>query len=128
MRQRVLGPEAFTFLEVLFTVVIIAVGIIAIMNWVPVSIQTKTKVERKTTAIFLAQEKLDEIAWSVLYNFGNDFNQATPQAFGAPYNNFYWTAASNDETGWSLKTLSVSTWHADEPGNKVIFDTQVAPR
>jgi len=128
MRRQFFDSGAFTFLEILFTIVVIAVGMLAIMNWVPVSIQTKTELERKTTALFLAQEKLDEIGWSVLYNFNNDFNQLTPVTFSSPYDNFSWTAAASDEAGWSLKSISVSTWHIEDADNKVTLDTKIAPR
>ena len=120
--------RAFTFLEILFTVVIISAGLIAIMNWVPVAIQTKIKTEHKTTAIFLAQEKIEDIKWSALANFNKNFNQAAPASWSVPYNDFWWTATDVVDLTWSIKTISVSTWHTLEPNNKITFDTKIARR
>jgi len=100
----------------------------AIMNWVPVAIQTKIKTERKTTAIFLAQEKIEDIKWSALANFNNNFNQSNPVSWSIPYNNYRWTANDTVDLIWSIKTISVSTWHKEEPENKVTFDTKISRR
>jgi len=116
----------FTFIEILVTVVIIAVGLVAIMNWVPLSIQTKIKLERRTTTIFLAQERIDDIKRSALANYDDNFNWAVPQSWPVPYDNFRWTAS--DDLGANIKAVSVSTWHIEEPDNKIIFDTEIARR
>lgn len=116
----------FTFLEVLFTVVIIAVGLLAIMNWVPAAIKTKIELERKTIAIFLAQEKMDEIKKDALSSFSDDFNQSVPWTFSAPFDTFIWTAS--DDRGDPLRAISVSTWHIEDPEKKVIFHTEIARR
>jgi len=115
--------SGFTFLEILFTVVIISVGLLAIMNWVPVAIQTKIKTERKTTATFLAQEKIEDIKSNA---FSQNFNQTEPLSWTAPYGNYQWTAS--DDSGSDIKVISVSTWHIKEPENKVTFDTKIARR
>jgi prepilin-type N-terminal cleavage/methylation domain-containing protein len=117
----------FTFIEVLVTVVIIAVGLVAIMNWVPLNIQTKIKLERRTTAIFLAQERVDDIKRSALANYDDNFNWAVPQSWSVPYDNFRWTSSDNPDTA-ALRSISVSAWHIEEPDNKITFDTKIARR
>lgn len=118
--------SGFTFLEILFTVAITSVGLVALMNWMPVAIQTKIKTERKTTAIFLAQEKIEDMKRMALASFASDFSQSAPLGWSVPYEDFRWTAS--DDLGSNIKVISVSAWHMEEPNNKVIFDTKIALR
>lgn len=123
--MRVKGLSAFTFLEVLFTVVIISVGLIAIINWVPGIIATKIKAEQKSTAIFLAQGKIDDIKREAALSW-TSFNETNPQSWSVPYDSYRWTAS--DDSGASLKTVSVSVWHIEDADNKVRLDTKIALR
>lgn len=118
--------KGFTFLEILFTVVVISVGLIAIMNWVPVAIQTKIKTEQRTRTILLAQDQMEETKRRVLYN------------------EFSWTASGCNEESWTigdfsglnsicretdnLKIITVTAWHIENPDDITTFDTKVARR
>ncbi|RKY32171.1 MAG: hypothetical protein DRP74_03175 [Candidatus Omnitrophota bacterium] len=125
MERNLLAESGFTFLEVLFTVVIIALGLVAIINWVPLAVSAKIKAEQKSTAIFLAQGKIEDIKREAAANWTN-FNEVNPQSWSAPYDSYRWTAS--DDLASNLKTISVSVWHIEDADNKVKLDTKIALR
>jgi len=112
--------KGFTFLEILFTVVIISVGLIAIMNWVPVAIQTKIKTERRTTAIFLAQKNIEEAKRTLLSNFDSGVIWTVSAGFNCAGN----VITENP----NLKTITVSVWHIENPSDITTFYNRVARR
>jgi type II secretory pathway pseudopilin PulG len=115
-----MNRRAFTFLEILFTVVIISVGLIAIMNWVPVAIQTKIKTERRTIAIFLAQKNIEEAKRILLSNFDSVVTWTVNAGFDC-------TGDVITENP-NLKTIRVSVWHIENPSDITTFSTRVARR
>jgi Tfp pilus assembly protein PilV len=118
--------RGFTFLEILFMVVVISVGLIAIMSWVPVAIQTKVKTEQRTGAILLAQGEMEEVKRRVL---SNEFSWTA-----TPCNNEPWTIGNFSglnricRQNNNLKNITVTAWHIDSPGDITTFDTRVARR
>jgi type II secretory pathway pseudopilin PulG len=112
--------RAFTFLEILFTVVIISAGLIAIMNWVPVAIQTKIKTERRTIAIFLAQKNIEEAKRTLLSNFDSGVTWTVSPDFACSGN----VITENP----NLKTITVSVWHIENPSDITTFYNKVARR
>jgi type II secretory pathway pseudopilin PulG len=112
--------RAFTFLEILFTVVIISAGLIAIMNWVPVAIQTKIKTERRTKAIFLAQKNIEEAKRTLLSNFDSGVTWTVSAGFACSGNVI--------SEGNNLKTITVSVWHIENPSDITTFYNKVARR
>ena len=117
--------KGFTFLELLAAILIMSVALVPILSWVPVSLQTKRKAENKMIAIFLAQSKLEELRLAVLNNFSADYDAANV-AFTSPYQDFRYTITDNANT--NLKTVSIRVWNKNEPSDKVIFYTRLAPR
>jgi Tfp pilus assembly protein PilV len=113
--------RGFTFLEILFMVVVMSVGLIAIMKWVPIAIETKVKTEQRTRAIFLAQGKMEETKRRVLSSFTN-FSE------NWSVGNFYGTTLVSNDTYSNLKILQVSAWHIDRPNDITTFYTKVALR
>ena len=126
MKKYLKSKTGFSFVEVLAALVILSVALIPIMLWVPTSIQTKLQTERKTTAIFLCQSKIEELRYKIIKNFSVDYDQVSAP-FNSPYQNFRYTVTDNS-AGTYLKTISVSVWHTETPGNATIFYTQVASR
>jgi len=116
--------KGFTFLEVLLASVILSVALLPIMTWVPTSIQTKLKAERKTTAIFLCQSKVEQLRYRII----NDFSYAADNggAFNSPYQNFSYAVTYSVEN--NLKKISVKVWHIENPQDETVFYTQIARR
>jgi prepilin-type N-terminal cleavage/methylation domain-containing protein len=125
LKKYLKSKTGFSFLEVLAALVILSAALIPIMLWVPTSIQTKLKTERKTTAIFLSQSKIEELRYKIIKNFSADYNQASTP-FGSPYQDFRYSVT--DDLNPNLKTISVQIWQMETPGNETIFYTQVAKR
>lgn len=117
--------KGFTFLEVLVSLVILSAALIPILVWVPVSIQTRLQAERKTTAIFLCQGKIEELRYKIIKNFDNNYN-ATSLSFNPPYQNYNYTVTDNLDS--ALKTISAKVWHIEKPQDETIFYTQISKR
>lgn len=124
MRRYLKVIKGFTFLEVLLASIILSVALVPIMTWVPVSIQTKLKAERKTTAIFLCQSKVEQLRYRII----NDFNYAADNSgtFSAPYQDFSYTVTYSVEN--NLKKISVTVWHIENPHDETTFYAQIARR
>ena len=118
--------RGFTFLEILFMVVVISVGLIAIMSWVPVAIQTKVKTEQRTGAILLAQGEMEEVKRRVLFN---EFSWTASGCNDEPWtiNNFRGLNSICRESD-NLKIITVTAWHIENPGDITTFNTKVARR
>lgn len=125
MRRYLKSKSSFTFLEVLATLVILSIALIPILTWVPTSIQTKIKTERKTKAIFLCQSKIEELRYRIINDFS--YSADTGGSFNSPNQDFSYTVSYN-LVGTSLKTISVKVEHIDNPGDETVFDTQIASR
>ncbi len=125
MKNKKSSNKGFTFLEVLAAILIMSAALVPILSWVPVSLQTKKKAENKMVAIFLAQSKFEELRIAALSNFTTDYDAANV-AFPAPYQNFRYTIT--DDANVNLKTVSVRVWDKDQPNDKIIFYTRIAPR
>jgi prepilin-type N-terminal cleavage/methylation domain-containing protein len=126
LKKSLKSKTGFSFVEVLAALVILSAALIPIMLWVPTSIQTKLRTERKTTAIFLSQSKIEELRYKIIKNFNTDYDQASTP-FNSPYQDFRYSVTDNS-AGTYLKTISVSVWHTETPENATIFYTQVASR
>ena len=105
--------------------VIMSASLIPILVWVPTSITTKAIAEQKTKAIFLAEGLVEQLRYQVINNFATS-RTAVSQAFSTPFTGFYYNIT--DDGGSSLKAITVSVWHSDEPNNAVTFYAQIARR
>jgi type II secretory pathway pseudopilin PulG len=117
--------NAFTFVETLAALVILSAALVPILVWVPTSIQTKLKTERKTVAILLAQRKLEESRFKIIKNFSVDYNEDSV-AYATPFQDFRYTITDN--LGTSIKTISAKVWNIEKPEDDATFYTQVAKR
>ncbi len=115
-----------SFLEVLAALIILSVALVPVMTWVPTSIQTKLKAERKTSAIFLAQGKMEELRSQIIGNFTQDRNTPQPVAFPNPYQNFSYLVS--DDLNPDLKTISARVWHIEKPDDETILYTKITKR
>ena len=129
MKKSLKTKTGFSFVEVLAALVILSVALIPIMLWVPTGIQTKLQTERKTTAIFLCQSKIEELHYKIIKNFDNSGNPNGYSETSIPfanYQDFLYTVT--DDRNATLKTISVKVWHIEKPQDATIFYTQVASR
>lgn len=117
--------RGFTFLEIIAAIAILSAALIPILTWVPTSLQTKIKTERKTTAIFLAQAKIEELRNNIIKDFDQNYNSASV-SFNAPYQGYRYTATDDLVAGF--KTISVKAWHIENPNDETAFYTQIAQR
>ncbi len=117
--------KGFSLVELIASIVIISIALVPLLNWLPLSIQTHLKAERKTKSIFLAQGKLEEIRAAITNNFNRDFN-LDPTPFSPPYQDFFFSIT--DDLNVNLKTISVKAWHNENPKDETTFYTKAARR
>ncbi len=60
--------SAFTLIEVIITIAIISIGIVAVLNMFPVGIEIAGFGQRSTKASYLAQDKLEELIADSYFN------------------------------------------------------------
>ena len=115
----------FTLIELIAALVILSIALLPLLKWLPLSIQTRLKAERKTKAIFVAQGKIEELRTAILNNFALDYN-LDASTLNPPYQNFRYSIT--DDLNNNLKTISVKVWHIENPQDETIFYTQIARR
>ena len=125
MKRYLKIKAGFTFLEILATLVILSVALIPILTWVPLGIQTKIKAEQKTVGIFLCQSIIEDLHYKIINDFTVDYNKNN-LSFNSPYQDFRYTVTDNLNS--NLKTITVEVWHIENPGDEIVFHTQIARR
>jgi prepilin-type N-terminal cleavage/methylation domain-containing protein len=118
--------RGFSLLEILVAIVVVSVGTLAIINWMPLALRTKTNLEKRTKALFLAQEKIEEIKSRAVANFTDYVIQDSQAIWPSPYDTFLWTAS--DDQGDNIRVISVTVWEIEDADNKITFDTKIALR
>jgi general secretion pathway protein I len=106
--------RGFTLIEVLATMLLIAIVLPAAMQGISLAARTASNARRRSEAAMLAHEKIDELIATVQWNGGilsGDFS-----AMGWP--DYKWQASTNgwtqDTTGLNLQELDVQvTWTAN---------------
>jgi type II secretory pathway pseudopilin PulG len=68
-----------TLVEILVAVALIMIGLVAVMQWFPLGTQGMDTGRKQSTAVFLAEQKLERIrAWGLSTSAGQGFATVTP--------------------------------------------------
>ena len=124
--------QGFTLIEVLASIVLIAVALIPIMMIVPQMIENSLNNEQLTKVIFLGESKIEEVKRDAINNFAASRDEAVT-AFASPYGDYKYTVS--DDEGAGIKVIQVRVWY-DENGNNmrdsteelITLDTKVTDR
>ena len=127
-----MGENGFTLLEILLTIIILSMALIPLMEMIPQALVLDKKVERETQAVFLAQQKLEEIKGKVIFDFCTDYSESAT-AFPSPHSTFKYIVS--DDQGTDIKEIAVYVWY-DEDGDNIVdsdeeeveLNTKVAER
>jgi len=74
--QRRAARKGFTLLEVLVTIVLLTAGIVSILRMMSMGMFADVNTEKATTALYLAQETMEEIKDAATYADVNSFASA----------------------------------------------------
>ncbi len=77
-------PGGFTLTEVVVASTLLILAIVPILKALTGSYLASTSIERKTSSLFLAQAKLDEIKARSIYDYASSFNE-TDTSLGDSY-------------------------------------------
>ncbi|MDP8212752.1 MAG: prepilin-type N-terminal cleavage/methylation domain-containing protein [Candidatus Zapsychrus exili] len=115
-----MNTRAFTLLEVMLAIIVLAIGIVSLISMLGISLRADIDVDKKTIAFYLAQEKLEEIKDAFSYanidsfafnrvSIGGDFSDFDREVVvsGDPKQvstTVYWSDKS-DELNINLVTL-----------------------
>ena len=127
-----MGENGFTLLEILLTIIILSMALIPLMEMLPQALVLDNKVERETQAVFLAQQKLEEVKGEAIYDFSPDYSMSAT-AFPSPHSTFKYIVSDDQEAG--IKEIAVNVWY-DEDGDNIVdsdeeeveLNTKVAER
>ncbi len=132
-----MNTKGFTLIEILAAVMIIAIGLAPVVKTLPEGLKSLRLVERNTKAVFLAQDKIDEVRSRILgdntsygFNKSGGYTETGNFSYDADY-----CYAVTDDMGSSIKEISVTVWF-DEDGDgaqdaseeAVRLDTKIAER
>lgn len=74
-RPRWRDQSGLTLIEILVALAIIMIGLVAIMQWFPVGTQGMDTGRRQSTAVFLAEQKIEQIrSWALSTAAGQGFS------------------------------------------------------
>ncbi|MCA9404940.1 MAG: hypothetical protein KC684_00235 [Candidatus Omnitrophica bacterium] len=76
-------PKAFTFLEVLITTILLTIGVVAILQMFSIGLFAGNEVENSTTAMYLAQAKMEEVRDASSYAGIDSFASARANVGGS---------------------------------------------
>jgi len=114
-----MGENGFTLLEILLTIIILGMALIPLMEMIPQALVLDNKVERETQAVFLAQQKLEEIKGKAIYDFSPDYSESAT-AFPSPHSIFKYIVS--DDQGAGIKEIAVNVWYDEDGDNTVDSD------
>ena len=130
--MREVNKGGFTLIEILASIVLIAVALVPLMQILAQSLGLSMKEERLTKVIFLGERKMEEVRGKVTYDFDTSRAESAAQ-FLVPYDEYKYTVA--DDEGADIKVISVTVWHdeddddvVDNDEETITMDTRVADR
>ncbi|MCL5011037.1 MAG: prepilin-type N-terminal cleavage/methylation domain-containing protein [Patescibacteria group bacterium] len=129
------SPTGFTLIEALLAIFVFMVGVAAILQIFPLSLNLNSVNEKQTQAVFLAQAKIEEIKsqsyWGIAVGVLNEAKLASPfDKFSRKTTVSFVTSdltATTSDTG--LKEIDVQvSWQSllSLSGKKVVFKTLIA--
>ena len=127
-----MNRRGFTLIEVLASVVLIAVAIIPVAEALTQGLVISAKEERLTKVIFLADRKMEEIIGKVIYDYNTDRDESGNfSEYGdldPSYSEYKYTVDDSviEDNDSKLKKIEVKVWHDD--GESITLDTKIAER
>ena len=127
-----MNKRAFTLIEVLGSIALLAIALTPLMYLLSKSLQQSRRSEQMVRVLFLAQMKMDETRAGVLSDYGTDRDQAGDFS-SSGYDGYKYTVTDDNASG--LKTLQVRVWYdaddddaIDAEEDRVTLDSKIADR
>ena len=116
--NRATGRAGFTLMEVLITIAFVSVGIVAVLSSVSVGVSAIDRGRRSTTALFLAEQRMEQIkgfalSKNPLQGWANVGAGSFPaEAYGtiAGYPDFRRTVTVTNSPGGAVNAKQVEVW------------------
>ena len=122
--------SGYTIMEVLIASLLLVTAIAPILKGLTSAHTTAVSIERKTISLTLAQKHLEQIRAKSIYNYDEDFNNASFNLADAYYGSVTDSAVNSD-----LRSISVSVGYdsngdgaLDAEEMEVVLDTLLARR
>ena len=122
----------FTLIEILASILLIAVALIPIMIIVPQMIENSLNSERLTKVIFLAENKTEEVKRDAIYDFATSRDESAT-AFASPHGDYKYRVL--DDEGTEIKVIQIQVWYdedtddiLDSGEDSIVLDTKIADR
>lgn len=106
-----IGRGGFTLIEVLATLVLVAVVLPVVVRAMGASAQIGTWSQRRATAAALAEAKLGELVVTGDWELGDDEGDFDPEVYGRHADRFAWAFTSDEWNSTSFEQLTLTvTW------------------
>lgn len=106
-----IGRGGFTLIEVLATLVLVAVVLPVVVRAMGASAQIGTWSQRRATAAALAEAKLGELVVTGDWELGDDDGTFDPEVYGRHADRFAWALTSGEWNSTSFEQLTLTvTW------------------
>ena len=109
----------FTLTEVVMASALLIAAIAPILKALTTAHYSSSLIERKTTSLMLAQEKLEYIKACSIYDYGRNYAERSESLTGA-----YLCTVGDTAAGANLRRIAVSVGH-DANGNSTLADGEV---
>ena len=122
------NKKGMTLIEIIATVIIVAIGLVGIMRLAPDMLRTKEAIERRTQMAFLGIGVMEDVKVKAIINFSRNYSTALPIYLGAPYEMYWYTIS--DTVASNVKTIRVTIGEGttDNPKSTYVLDTMIAQR
>ncbi len=112
-------PAGFTLTEVIMASALLITAIAPILKALTMAHYSSSLIERKTTSLMLAQEKLEDIKARSVYSYTDNYSVSSESLTGA-----YLCTVKDTAVGANLRRITVSVGH-DGNGNSSLADGEV---
>lgn len=112
-------PAGFTLTEVMMASALLIAAIAPILKALTMAHYSSSRIERKTTSLLLAQEKLEDIKVRSIYSYAANYSASSESLTGA-----YLGSVTDTSVGTNLRRIAVSVGH-DTNGNGSLAGSEV---
>ena len=117
--------KGMSLIEILFSIAILSVGVLAVMGLFPAIFRLNSSSRLTISALFLAQEKMDEILSTDAIISTTEQAENIPQL---PQGQRFWVGSTDPNGNPDIQMITVRvTWREKTRNRSVVFKSLISP-